>query len=91
MKKIVINHNENLIYKEADGLIHILDLETGVVETLNQTASFIWKLLESPVTIESTTRKLCAEFEITPKRVKADLLRFIKEQLAKNHLKKTGK
>jgi hypothetical protein len=89
MKKVSIRHHKNLVYKEVDETIHILDLTTGVVETLNPTASFIWKQLESPITIETLIRKLCIEFAVTPKKAKPDVVRFIEEQLAKNHLKKT--
>jgi hypothetical protein len=88
MKKFCINQNEDFVYKETDGVFHLLDLKTSTVETFNLTASFIWHLLESPITIQELTNKLCSEFNVIAKKAEPDIVRFIDKQLAKKHLRK---
>ena len=75
--------NKKIIFKEADGLIYILDANEGKLRSLNETASFIWTNMKKPVSRKEILAKLLQEFDIDLETAKKDLNSFLEKYSSK--------
>ncbi|MHB1150641.1 MAG: PqqD family protein [Thermoleophilia bacterium] len=74
----IYDKNENMVWRKiADETIlvpvhrEMVDLES--VYTLNETAAYIWSLIDGKRTVEQILREMVAEFDVEPKQVEKDL------------------
>ena len=73
---------ENVVFTDLDdGSAVLLHLHTKYYYSLNETGSFLWKLLESAegASEEEMKEELCAAFDVRPEQAKADINEFIKD------------
>jgi hypothetical protein len=77
--KIIIN--KQLITKDVEGIVYILDPRNGTIHTLNETASFIWRCLKTSQTLNQLTEKLVEHFQIDNNHARTDLKEFIEKYL----------
>lgn len=86
-KKVTkIKQNSTVIFKDVDGIVYIMDPEKVVIRTLNQTASFIWRVLKKPLTINQVASLLCEKFDVGKKEAVQDVKSFIKKYLDEGYL-----
>lgn len=80
-----IKRSKEVIFKEVEGVVYILDPQKSIVRTLNRTASFIWQSLEKPQSIKQLAQLLSKEFSVKEKKAKEDLeefaLQYLKDKL----------
>lgn len=61
-------------WQELEGKALVLQPEQSMAHELNETATVIWKRLESPGTIEQLAEAVCEEFDVTLSEAKADVV-----------------
>ncbi|MCJ7792918.1 MAG: PqqD family protein [Candidatus Marinimicrobia bacterium] len=76
-----VKRNKNVIFKEVDGVVFILDPQKSIVRTLNETASFVWQSLSKSQSIKKLTQLLSENFRVEEKKASADLKRFVLQYL----------
>ncbi|PIS09490.1 hypothetical protein COT75_01315 [Candidatus Beckwithbacteria bacterium CG10_big_fil_rev_8_21_14_0_10_34_10] len=84
--QISIKRNKSVIFKDVEGLVYILDHKTMTLKTLNELASFIWRELKTPQTIEKLGEKIYKSYESSKKTILKDLTAFIKLKLKEKEL-----
>lgn len=87
-KENKIKQNSTVIFKDVDGVIYIMDPEKVVIRTLNQTASFIWRVLKKPLTINQVASLLCEKYDVGMKEAVQDVESFIKKYLDIGYLER---
>jgi hypothetical protein len=91
----VFQRASNVVFKDVDGIVYILDPKTNTIHTLNETASYLWRALYKPHTIPELVKLLSGVFEVHAKEAERDIHSFIahykeiKFVLAKNCKKKS--
>lgn len=55
----------------------MMHVETGRFMSLNETASFLWKRLETPASECDLAHALVASFEVAPEAARCDVAAFI--------------
>ena len=53
----VLRQNRDLVLREVDGQIFLIDEAGGAIHHLNETASAIWRLLEQPASQNAVIRE----------------------------------
>jgi len=64
---------------DLDGMLLMLNFDSGQYHTLNPVGTRIWQLLESPTTESALVSALTAEFEVTPEECAATVVDFLGE------------
>lgn len=79
--------SERLTWREMDGEIVALDLETQTYLTANSTASMLFELMaEGPVTAEDLVSQLLAEFDVEAATATAAVQDFLADLEARGLL-----
>lgn len=79
--------SERLTWREMDGEIVALDLETQTYLTANSTASMLFELMaEGPVTAEDLVSQLLAEFDVEAATATAAVKEFLADLEARGLL-----
>lgn len=69
-----------VVFETLDGEAVLLNLETGIYFTLNDTGTRIWELLgEHDGDLEEVRRTMLEEYEVEPEALDADLEELIAE------------
>lgn len=73
---------EDVVFTDLDdGSAVLLHLQTKYYFSLNETGSFLWKLLEreNGATAEKLAEELCGVFDVEPARAEEDVSDFIRD------------
>ncbi len=70
---------ENASWKEIDGLVIVVNVETGAYYSLNETASVVWTLAAGGATAEAIADHVCSGYDVPEPRVRADVARCLEE------------
>ncbi len=81
---IVYKRSKDLPWQEIHNEIIILNASEGEAVQLNETASFLWDCLKSPLGIEELVLNTCDHFEVPPDQAKEDINIFLKDLQSKN-------
>ena len=84
-RKRTISPCKNVIWREIDEEIVILDVDTQDYFTLNKTGTRMWKMLNSKKKEEEILRAIQSAYDVDEDRASKDFQKFI-EQLAKHKL-----
>jgi len=76
-----IKRNKDIVFKEVDGMVYILDSQKSIIRTLNGTASLVWRSLNKPQSIKKLTQLLSKNFKVEEKEASSDLKRFVLQYL----------
>lgn len=57
----------------------IINTETSVLHELDETGTFIWKLLDKTADPAIIAGLLCEQYEVSPEQAKKDTTKFLKE------------
>lgn len=71
--------NKNTIFQEVDGIIHILDEKEDAIVTLNETGTFLWKILENPMTKGLLVTAITDKYEVSGSEASRDVTEFIRK------------
>jgi DNA-binding NarL/FixJ family response regulator len=72
-------HAKNVAWRKVDDEVVILDLETSVYYSLNETASRIWELIGKGLSEEAIADDVADEYGQNVKSVKKDVSTLIKK------------
>lgn len=68
---------EEVLSRELDGEVVLLDLRSGRYFGLNATAARVWSMLKEDMDEGSMAAALVAEFDVTEDRARADIEAFV--------------
>ena len=72
-------HGAHLAWRRVDEEAVILDLETSVYASLNNTATFVWARLGEGLSAEEIAEGLAEDYEVNPNEALKDVERLISE------------
>lgn len=75
---------EKISWKEMDGLVIIVDLESGAYFSLNSTASDIWQAIVSGKTEEEVKKIISEKYEVEGETIDKDVSACIDSWLSEN-------
>lgn len=73
----VVKQSGDVIAREINGQLVILTPSGGTVHELDELGCFIWKLCSEPVSVDTITSKIVAEYEVDEVEAKTDLSSFL--------------
>lgn len=80
---------EHVTWKALEGESVLLNLETGVYFTLNETGTAAWELFDGATSLATIGEALCTRFDVLPEQARQDLLdlthTLLKEGLVRIH------
>lgn len=65
---------EHVTWKALEGESVLLNLETGVYFTLNETGTAAWELFDGATSLAAIGEALCTRFDVLPEQSRQDLL-----------------
>ena len=77
---------QRVVWKEAEGTVTVLLLESGQFFELNRVGSAIWKLLDDGKSPAEITAALHASFNASYAQLETDMERFFADMLLKKLL-----
>ena len=66
-------HASHTAWRRVESESIILDLNTSVYYSLNDTGAFIWERLGSGATVPQVATELCVEFDVEPETAARDM------------------
>lgn len=81
----------NIIWKDADDTIYILQPEREEIHALNETGSFIWRLISKGHSLAQVEEELLSHFTVTPDRASKDIQEFVDRYVKEKFLTPKGK
>jgi hypothetical protein len=96
MNKRIYKIDPNVVWKEADGTIYILQPEREEIHALNETGVFIWKLISKGYSLTEVKAELLSHYNVTAdvgsKDIQEFIDRYVREKfLALEHRKPKNK
>ena len=79
----VVTIDPDVTFRELDGEIVILNLETGVYFGLDRVGARIWRLIEDHGSLGTVLSALRSEYDATPAVLEHDLLDLVGDLCAK--------
>ena len=76
--------NPSLAWREIDGRTMIISPADSVLHELNDTGSFIWKLLDGAHSSEAIAAKMAHEYAVDPQIARADTRALVRMLAAQN-------
>ena len=80
-----IQISEDAIFRELDGEVVILNLDTGIYFGLNPTGTRIWNLIAQHGSLQKVLETMTEEYEVPPASLENDILQLV-GQLAEKGL-----
>jgi hypothetical protein len=78
---------EHIVFSELDEQEGVLvDLNTKRYYTLNETAIFVWRLLEKKLSADEIAQELSDNYEVTPEQATASVNKLLGELSQRNLL-----
>ncbi len=78
---------ENIFSKKTKNVLLLLLPTKSSYLKLNQTASFIWELLQNPIDLNQIAQKLSQKYQIEAARAKLDAQEIINDFVSKGIVK----
>lgn len=79
--------NEHVTWKALEGESVLLNLETGVYFSLNETGTAAWELFDGATSLATVGETLCARFNVPTERVRQDLFELTQALLEEGLVK----
>jgi Coenzyme PQQ synthesis protein D (PqqD) len=80
----------DVLYRELEGEMILLDPRSAEYFSLNQTGSRVWELLRAGTNVGDTCATVAEQFGVPPQRVMDDLVPFVEELLAAGLVRPDG-
>jgi hypothetical protein len=78
-----VSRSSDAITAAVEEELVMMDVETGTYYGLNNVASEIWRLLESPTSVQDLCTTLTRSFDVPLERCTAEVLQFLGQLQAK--------
>ena len=82
----ILRRREGLMTADMNGSAVMMDIMTGKYYNLGEVGGRIWELLEEPMTVAALVQKLTAEYDVSAKQCRADMLPFLEKLLERGLL-----
>lgn len=69
--------SEHVVWKALEGESVLLDLETGVYFSLNETGAAAWELFDGATSLAAVGEALCTRFHVSTEQVQRDLFELM--------------
>jgi hypothetical protein len=77
----IVVATEHQVSCDVDDEAALLNLDTGVYYGLNPVGAYVWKLVQSPMTIGALRERLQTEFNIDATNAERDLRTFVEQMV----------
>lgn len=67
----------NIIWKDVDGVVYILQPEREEIHALNETGTLIWKLISKGYSLKHVQTKFLSLYKVTAQQAQNDIQEFI--------------
>jgi hypothetical protein len=84
----ILKRGEEYLYNDVDNEIVMMNINTGLYVTLNDTGRSIWNSLDEPKSIDAIVNELAAAYEVSKAQCETDILDFIQLLLDRKMLVK---
>jgi Coenzyme PQQ synthesis protein D (PqqD) len=76
-----LSRNDDILHAPVGGSeeMVMMSVTAGRYYGLNEVASRIWELLETPKTIAQVCAQICEEFEVDVQTCEAEVLKFVRD------------
>ena len=78
-KESLISRNTGILANQVGNEIVMMDMEKGKYFGTNRTGSYIWQVLETPMTFASLCSRLAADFNITEEKCMEEVSVFLQQ------------
>jgi hypothetical protein len=85
-----IKISENVVWRDLDGEIVILNLTSGVYFSVDGVGTRIWILMSEQVAPEEIVRRLMAEFEVEEAQLRSDMESLVKDLAGQGLIEVSG-
>lgn len=82
----IVRRNPEMVTSKIDNEIVMMSIEKGEYYGLDETGTYIWEMIETPVTVENLIQNLMNEFEVEMEQCQNDTLEFLKDLYGKGLL-----
>lgn len=76
--------SEDQVSTELDGEVVLMSIEKGAYFGLNNVLSRIWKLIETPITVNQLCAALMTEYEVEAETCRKDVIEALQTLAEKN-------
>jgi Coenzyme PQQ synthesis protein D (PqqD) len=81
----VFKINEDVAFREVDGHLVVVNLQTGFYHSLNESATFIFQLIRQNKDTSEILREMCQKYELPEETARRDIeeciATLVKEQV----------
>ncbi len=74
---IVPQLSSKLPWRKLDNEVFAITPDDGFLHTLNETASFIWELIDGKLSLGEIEARVLSEFEVNAAELRHDLVAFV--------------
>jgi hypothetical protein len=85
-----IKISDNVVWRDLDGEIVILNLTSGVYFSVDGVGTRIWILMSEQVAPEEIVRQLIAEFEVEEAQLRSDMESLVKDLAGQGLIEVSG-
>ena len=72
-----IQRNEGMVEAKIDGEMVMMSIENGEYYGLDDIATRIWDMIETPLTVKAICDQLSNEFDVSEAQCQSDVLHFL--------------
>lgn len=77
----ILSRNEKILANAIGSETVMMDIEKGKYFGMNKTGSYIWKLLENPLSLSDLCDRLMKDFSISFEECEKDVVPFIEDMV----------
>jgi Coenzyme PQQ synthesis protein D (PqqD) len=85
-----IKISDNVVWRDLDGEIVILNLTSGVYFSVDGVGTRIWTLMAEQVATEEIVRRLISEFEVEEAQLRSDMESLVKDLAGQGLIEVSG-
>ena len=86
----VVQRSENVLFSELDSEIVMMDIQQGNYYGLEEPATRIWELAETPVRVSEICATLQDEYEIEAAQCETEVIAFVQELESREVIKRAA-
>lgn len=75
----ILQRKGDMLFNEIDGEVVMLSIENSEYYGMDKVGSFIWKLLEQPLSFKELVNSLLNKFDVSKEQCTTDVLAFLKK------------
>lgn len=77
----LLKRGEDYIYNNVDGELVMMNINTGLYISVNDTGKEIWTLLEEPRTLDYILNEIGKLYNVSPEQCETDVVPFMRSML----------